>query len=124
VHLDTHAVVWLYQSGAERFPPAARVRLEEEELRVSPIVALELTFLHEIGRVAPTAREVLSELERTVGLRPSTSGFAAVVGIAQTLPWTRDPFNRLICADARVSAMTLLTKDRAIREHIDWAHWD
>lgn len=124
MHLDTHAVLWLYESGAQRFPQAARDRLEAEELTVSAMVALELAFLHEIGRLGPVPQAVLGELERTIGLRGSTAGFGEVVAAAQPLTWTRDPFDRLICADAHVCAATLLTKDRTIRAHVAWAHWD
>ncbi|MGQ0845283.1 MAG: type II toxin-antitoxin system VapC family toxin [Sporichthyaceae bacterium] len=124
MHLDTHVVVWLYESGADRFPESARRRLEGEDLAVSAIVELELAFLNEIGRLAPLPHVVLGELERTVGLRRSTAALPSVVGAAVPLTWTRDPFDRLICADAVVCGADLLTKDRTIRAHLGGAHWD
>ena len=54
IHLDTHVVVWLYTGEIERLSDAAVEALEAEELIVSPMVQLELTFLHEIGRLSVT----------------------------------------------------------------------
>jgi len=124
VRLDTHVVLWLYTSGANGFPDDARARLGGETLGFSPAVELEITFLHEIGRVAATARQIVEELGRTIGLAVSPAAFHEVVSAARDLSWTRDPFDRLICADAVVSGTTLLTKDRTIRAHFADAHWD
>lgn len=124
MHLDTHAVLWLHESGVERFPEAGRDLLRTESLIVSPMVELELGFLGEVGKVSRTPREILSELSRSVALRVSSAPFRDVVSAAESLTWTRDPFDRLICADALVCGASLLTKDRTIRAHLDGALWD
>ena len=49
IHLDTHVVVWLYAGDLRRFSPGARRRLGGEELRISPMVAIEIQYLHEVG---------------------------------------------------------------------------
>ncbi len=122
-HLDTHVVAWLYAGELSHFPPGVRRRLEREELRVSPIVVLELDYLHEIGRTAEDASVVLDELARTMGLAQDEGSFAAVVAAARTLTWTRDPFDRLIVGHAATAGATLLTKDRTIRRHYRQAVW-
>jgi PIN domain nuclease of toxin-antitoxin system len=123
IHLDTHVVVWLYAGDLTRFPSAARRRLEREELRVSPIVALELDYLHEVGRTAEDASAVLGELARTVGLAQDEGNLAAVVAAARVLTWTRDPFDRLIVGHAAAAGAALLTKDRTIRRRYRHALW-
>ena len=123
IHLDTHVVVWLYAGELTRFPPGARKRLEREELRVSPIVALELEYLYEIGRTTDDASAVLKELARTLGLVQDEGSFAAVVAAARALTWTRDPFDRLIVGHAATAGVALLTKDRMIRRHYRQAVW-
>jgi PIN domain nuclease of toxin-antitoxin system len=106
-----------------RFPAGVRRRLEREDLRVSPIVALELEYLHEIGRTAEAASAVLGELARTLGLAQDEGSLAAVVAAARTLTWTRDPFDRLIVGHAATAGAALLTKDRTIRRHYRQAVW-
>ncbi|CAN5501715.1 hypothetical protein BH23ACT3_BH23ACT3_09460 [soil metagenome] len=45
------------------------------------------------------------------------------VTAADSLPWTRDPFDRLIVADAIAAATPLLTRDDTIHANCDVAIW-
>jgi PIN domain nuclease of toxin-antitoxin system len=123
IHLDTHVVVWLYAGDTSRFPVGARRRLEREALRISPIVGLELQYLHEVGRISEGASVVLEDLGRRLGLAEDEGDFASVVAAARGLTWTRDPFDRLIVGHAAVGGTSLLTKDRTIRRHYRHAVW-
>lgn len=124
VHLDTHVVVWLHQGRGAALPPAVRRTLEADTPAVSPMVGFELDLLHEIGRTTGPATEVLASLGGSIGLIVSPAPFAEVAAAATPLTWTRDPFDRLICAQAIVDGTTLLTRDRRIRAHLDRARWD
>jgi PIN domain nuclease of toxin-antitoxin system len=123
IRLDTHAVVWLYAGEIERFTPEGQALLESEQLTVSPIVQLELTFLHEIGRLRMGGADVLGDLESRVRLYVVNQPFIAVVQAAASISWTRDPFDRLIVGDALAANCQLLTKDDTIREHLSLALW-
>ena len=48
--IDTHIAVWLCSEKRRSFPAKARAAIEDGWLAISPIVELELQFLHEIGR--------------------------------------------------------------------------
>lgn len=74
--------------------------------------------------MSPQADAVLSELRRSLGLTVNAAPFPAVVAAATDLTWTRDPFDRLISAQAVAEGDILLTKDRRIRKHLDLARWD
>ena len=123
IHLDTHAVAWLYAGDLARFPQPVREVLEEEELVVSPIVELELQLLYEIRRIADPGRTILDDLIGRIGLRVSSAPFHRVVAAAAKLEWTRDPFDRLIVGQALADAARLVTRDRAIRAHYRAAFW-
>jgi PIN domain nuclease of toxin-antitoxin system len=115
-HLDTHVVLWLWLKDTRRLRPFAK-ELERDDLAYSPIVALELALLHEIGRLRPYGDEVLAGLADTIGLTRSSADFGRVAEVAMTLSWTRDPFDRLIVATAAVDSAKLLTSDSMIRRH-------
>jgi PIN domain nuclease of toxin-antitoxin system len=87
-------------------------RLAGEELRILPMVALEMQYLHEVDRISENSGVVLADLVSSVA--------AAAVGLG----WTRDPFDRLIVAHAALNGATLLTKDRSIRRNYRHAVWD
>lgn len=124
MHLDTHVVAWLFEGRIDYLPSAARRRLDTEPLAISPIVELELAYLHEIGRTAQPPEVVLPELRASIGLTVCGTPFRSVIAAATGLAWTRDPFDRLIGAQAIAEGETLLTKDERIRKHLELAVWD
>jgi PIN domain nuclease of toxin-antitoxin system len=87
------------------------------------MVQLELTYLHEIGRLTVSGAEIVGDLADRIGLRLSDATMPAVVHAASSLTWTRDPFDRMIVADAIVAATDLLTKDERILANTTFARW-
>ncbi len=47
----------------------------------------------------------------------------ALFDAAVPMTWTRDPFDRLICAHSAALGIDLVTKDRIIHDHYDGAIW-
>lgn len=123
IRLDTHVVVWLYTGEVDRLSGRAISSIEEATPVISPMVQLELTYLHEIGRLSVGGADVVADLRDRIGLQLSDAPMAAVVNAAASLTWTRDPFDRIIVADAHVSSAELLTKDERIHDHVSIASW-
>jgi PIN domain nuclease of toxin-antitoxin system len=124
IHLDTHVVAWLFAGDATRLPAAVRKRIQAGPIAISPMVELELQFLFEIGRTSQPGAVVVRDLVDRIGLGLSDWPFPAVVAVAAQLPWTRDPFDRLITAQAMAEHATLLTRDKVIRANFRGAVWD
>lgn len=124
IYLDTHVVAWLYATGAEALSPRAAEMIDRcDDLRISPMVRLELQYLFEIGRVGEPAVTVVDALVGTMGLKVCDTSFAGVVHEAEKLTWTRDPFDRLIVAQARFNGAPLVTKDHTLHAHYVDAVW-
>ena len=123
IYLDTHVVVWLYTGELSLFPKNVLYLLEEKNLGVSPIVQLELQFLLEIGRIKVKPEIILRNLEETIGLKVCSQEFKRVVLEALKQTWTRDPFDRLIVAQANLSEAHLITKDETILQHYKRSIW-
>lgn len=124
LYLDTHILVWLYQDGAARLTPEGIRAIETaEQLLISPMVELELSYLHEISRINRKASVILDCLRRDIGLETCPQPFAAVIGSALALNWTRDPFDRIIVAQAAHRKSPLLTADQNILKHYATAIW-
>jgi PIN domain nuclease of toxin-antitoxin system len=100
-----------------------RELIESEEPFVSPIVELELTYLHEVGRVTEPAAAPLSALRKTIGLQVADVSLATLVEVAAGLTWTRDPFDRMIAAQAILADTALVTADRTILNNLPLATW-
>jgi PIN domain nuclease of toxin-antitoxin system len=123
IRLDTHVVVWLFTGETELLSADAIDALEQHQLVVSPMVQLELSYLHEIGRLTIGGADMIADLRHRIGLQRSDLAFDSLVRTAATLTWTRDPFDRLIVADALVAGGALVTKDRTIHDHTTIALW-
>lgn len=123
IRLDTHVAIWLYTGESERFSARAAERLAEEDLVISPIVDLELTYLFEVGRLRVPGTAIVSDLKERIGLQHSAQSLASAVAAAIPLDWTRDPFDRLIVGDAIGANSALLTKDSTILANCTLAEW-
>jgi PIN domain nuclease of toxin-antitoxin system len=117
-------VGWLYEGADDRLSATARELLKSEEVGISPIVSLELTYLFEVGRVSEPAVAPLMALQSSIGLTVADVSSATLVEAATALSWTRDPFDRLIAAHAIVAGAPLITADRTILANLPLAVWD
>lgn len=114
--LDTHALVWAL-TEPRRLSRKARNTLEswDSVLVASAVSAYELTYKRRMGRLPGLDglfvgyRRHILEL---VGEELSITGIHALE--AGQLEWEhRDPFDRLIAAQALVEGLTLITADPA-----------
>ena len=124
IYLDTHVVLWLREGLVDRLSKTARTLLDENDLLISPMVRLELQYLFEIKRCAVAAHVILKELQSQIGLSVCDLPFDVVAAKATEITWTRDPFDRLIVANAVCRGARLLTKDATIRRHTKIAVWN
>ena len=124
IYLDTHVVAWMFAGRIDLIPAHIRQLLDAEDLVISPMVSLELQYLHETKRTAQPASAVLHALARAVGLKVCDLPFPRVIETALGQSWTRDPFDRIIVSQAALKGTALVTKDKQIRAHYAKSVWD
>lgn len=124
IHLDTNVLLYIYDERTQIIPAPAQQRIETEALSFSPMVELELWYLWEIGRLTTPVDTVLGELAGALELNVSSAPFRSVVRIANSLSWTRDPFDRIIAAQSLADQADLITSDQTLRKHLPSAFWD
>jgi len=122
-HLDTNVVIWMADRAIDRISGAALAAIEIGPVSVSPIVLLELQYLHDIGRATTSPDNILLDLAGLVDLTISDVSFAAVVSHSRRLTWTRDPFDRLVVGAALAEQARLVTANRLIRKNLPGAVW-
>jgi PIN domain nuclease of toxin-antitoxin system len=123
IYLDTHVVVWLYAGHIENISITAQSHINENDIYISPIVRLELQYLFEIERVTKKPQLIISHLANDIGLKICNKDFNQIITQAQSVTWTRDPFDRIIVAHAALNNNMLLTKDQTILTHFQQAMW-
>lgn len=123
-YLDTHVAVWLHDGLVEKLTKAARREIERCDLLISPMVYLELGYLHRRGRLRIAPPEIFANLNGTFGVAQCTIPFASVTVLALNLDWTNDPFDRIIVGQAMANREAgLITADETIRKHYSSAVW-
>lgn len=81
------------------------------------MVLLEMDLLYEIGRLRHSSATFLREVEQQIPLRVCDRPFPDVARAAASERWTRDPFDRMIVAQARLAKAHLITRDTIIQTH-------
>lgn len=121
--LDTHAAVFLWEGRSELFGPASRSLLEAAALLLSPLVRLELGLLREVGKLKIEPDLLFGSLVAEYGVVVVNDPIGAIIPAAMPLGWTRDPFDRILVATARLHQAPIITRDRRIHEHYTGAVW-
>jgi PIN domain nuclease of toxin-antitoxin system len=122
-YLDTHAAVWIYAGELKRFSRPVLHEIETADLRISPAVLLEIQLLREIGRIDVGPEAILKVLQRDIGLVVCPIPFQEVARSACQEGWTRDPFDRLIVAQAKAAQGKLISKDTRIQSAYARSLW-
>ena len=123
-YLDTHIVAWLAAGKVSRISSKANRLLNKAELFFSPMVLLELEYLHELKRIKLPARDIQNKIEHELGVRLCEFPFSAIAGAALDEKWTHDPFDRLIVANAKANGFAwLISADEEIARHYPRTVW-
>lgn len=123
IYLDTHVIVWFYANDKKRFSPSLQSLMNQHDWFISPIVRLELQYLHEIGRINPTSDTIITDIAQRVGLAVCPKPFNNIITAANQITWTRDPFDRILVAHASLNNDILITSDQNIQQNYSLAQW-
>jgi PIN domain nuclease of toxin-antitoxin system len=112
--LDTHMAIW-WLSGDVRMPQATRAAVEEApEAMISAVSLWELAIKQGTGRLDLPSGFVDALLEDFTELAVRSEHVRALRGLP---PIHRDPFDRMLVAQAIVEGSTLVTRDPEIMRY-------
>ncbi len=113
--LDTHLLLWALGSPS-RLSPEVREQLDAAEVFVSAASIWEISIKSSLGKLEADPARVLSALAPAgFALLPVHGEHAAMV--ARLPPIHRDPFDRLLVAQAISEPMRLFTRDAPLRAY-------
>ncbi|MGO4189136.1 type II toxin-antitoxin system VapC family toxin [Pseudarthrobacter sp. TAF60_1] len=116
--LDTHVFLWSI-SEPKRLSSKARNAISklENQVYVSPVTAYELSYKHRQGKLPSGAAIVTSFARQVAHLYASELPISAPHTLAAgQLDWEhKDPFDRILAAQAMVEGFTLVTADEDLQ---------
>ena len=110
--LDTHFLLWIV-TKATRLSDFPWIE-SYKPWGVSPVSLLELQYLAEIGRLDVRNPEFTDSLLEDSRFLVDEVPLVHLVQRALPLSWTRDPFDRLLCAHSLARRVPLCTADKQI----------
>jgi PIN domain nuclease of toxin-antitoxin system len=124
IFIDTNVIVRLYNGDLDLLSVnAKKIINNSNDIFVSPMVILELEYLYEIEKVKEDANTVIDYLAEKINLQVDECGFAEVMKFALRETWTRDPFDRIIAAHAKMRNAALVSADREIKQRYKKTVW-
>lgn len=122
--LDTHAVIWALEAP-RRLPAWLRSAIEdgENDVFVSAASVWEMSIKQSLGRLPPPRADFLEAVHRS-GLDelPVTMQHAQSTRLLPLLH--RDPFDRMLVAQAQTEGLSLVSRDPALRQYQVTVLWD
>ena len=108
--LDTHALIF-WDTGALPSTVVRRIQ-RASEVFVSAATAWEIAIKASLGRLRMTSS--VAEVAASYGFRELPVSFAHAHRVSALPPIHRDPFDRLLVAQAMTEELTLVSRDRAL----------
>lgn len=108
--LDTHVLIW-WDEGARLSPGAGAAIREADQVYVSAVTGWEVAIKTALGRLQ-TSRTVTEAILET-GFEELPVRLRHAQTLARLEAHHRDPFDRMLVAQALVEGLTLVTRDRA-----------
>jgi PIN domain nuclease of toxin-antitoxin system len=106
--LDTHVLIWWDEGG--RLVAGARRAIETADtVYVSAVSAWEVAIKTAIGRLRPS--RTVEQAAQESGFLELPVTFRHAERVAVLPPHHRDPFDRLLVAQAEVEELTVVTRD-------------
>lgn len=118
--VDTHVLLWA-ATAPENLSSACRAALEDGsiDVHVSVVSAWEIAIKQSLGKLtlSQPAEQWLPEVLRKIGFNTLDVELAAALRV-RSLPWHhRDPFDRLLIAQAMALGFTVATRDKRFADY-------
>ncbi|MGA2570683.1 MAG: type II toxin-antitoxin system VapC family toxin [Terracidiphilus sp.] len=116
--LDTHVLLWLVDGGPRLTTEAKKLIRDAERVFVSAATIWEVAIKVRLGKLRVNPDELIEEMQR-IGLEELPVYARHAKEVAKLPLYHRDPFDRLIVAQAKTDMLRLVTNDAQLTPYSD-----
>ena len=113
--LDTHVLLWLLAGEDDRFGPETLDALREQSATISAATVWEIAIKRRLGKLRAPSN--LVDTVAAAGLQLLSVTAVHAEHVAELPDIHRDPFDRLLVAQAQMETLTLVTSDALVRTY-------
>ena len=108
--LDTHVLIW-WDAGRAISKEASKAIEDADEVLVSSAVAWEVAIKSSLGKIS--SKRSVTDATTESGFQELPIAFAHAEHVRTLPPHHRDPFDRIMIAQARVEDLVIVSSDAA-----------
>ena len=116
--LDTHVFLWAVAGSRQLKPPARRLIESAEQVCVSAASIWEIAIKAQLGKIMADADELVAAIDASGFIELPVRAVHAA-GVARLELRHRDPFDRILLAQAISEPLRLLTADATLAQYSD-----
>ena len=118
--LDTHVFLWLAAAPDKLSRNVRQIAIKKKNnLYLSAASGWEIALLRNLGRIQlpDEPQRFIPEAMQKLSVTPVPIGFPTAIAAASLPLIHRDPFDRIIIAEAEREGMAVMTKDKKFAEY-------
>ncbi|MGV3720969.1 MAG: type II toxin-antitoxin system VapC family toxin [Actinomycetota bacterium] len=124
--LDTHTFIW-WDTQPARLSPRARLLCtsRENQLVVSVATLWEMQIKLQLGKLqlSLSLEEIIRHQQQTNGIEVLSVSVPHVLALGHLPTVHRDPFDRILAAQAKAEGMTIVSADPILRQYPVTVEW-
>jgi PIN domain nuclease of toxin-antitoxin system len=118
--LDTHIALWAVTASPRLSAQAQSLILRADDVHVSVATLWEIAIKHALARGdMPVSAALALQTFESAGYQVLNVAPAHVLAVESLLAWHKDPFDRLLVAQAVTEPLRLLTADAVLARYGD-----
>jgi PIN domain nuclease of toxin-antitoxin system len=116
--IDTQIFIWAVMDSENFSAPARRIMLDATEIFVSSASIWEIAIKTKLGKLEGDPKEFVESIDQS-GFRELAISAHHAAKVYELPLYHRDPFDRLLIAQAIFEPLRLLTADKTLAQYSD-----
>lgn len=117
--LDTHIIIWILEDSKKLSKKARKIIDDANEVYISPVSAWEMMIKMQLGKLEIELEDINKIFKQTNFIELNLK-FEHVLTLNNLPNYHKDPFDRMLIAQALSEPLKLITSDSMVKKYSDF----